>query len=302
MPAYAGTAVIDETPGTTSNGIPALRTPAASSEPVKERVAVEEPDHGAAAFAALHDEPGTDGVAQRLAVLAEQASATSTPAGSSAARTASWRPSATTTSASASSSTARTRQQVGVAGAGADEGDVPSGRLCGRRCVAARLARHALGAVVGDVTALGELQSAARSCSAGRARHDAAQVPSASDRPHPPEQRRGEVAPECRVVDRPVAEAHVDRAVPAGAARSQSSVAVLALDHLGQRAERSGAAGLERGEQRPLGGDGARVAGSSRPAQRRSRRASRRRRASGTRPPARPGRGRAASGAGRAPR
>ena len=34
MPAYAGTAAIDETPGTTSNGMPALAQPAASSEPV----------------------------------------------------------------------------------------------------------------------------------------------------------------------------------------------------------------------------------------------------------------------------
>ena len=34
IPAYAGTAVIDETPGTTSNGIPAFAHPTASSEPV----------------------------------------------------------------------------------------------------------------------------------------------------------------------------------------------------------------------------------------------------------------------------
>ncbi len=34
MPAYAGTALIAETPGTTSNGMPAFAQPTASSEPV----------------------------------------------------------------------------------------------------------------------------------------------------------------------------------------------------------------------------------------------------------------------------
>jgi hypothetical protein len=34
IPAYAGTALTEETPGTTSNGMPAFAQPAASSEPV----------------------------------------------------------------------------------------------------------------------------------------------------------------------------------------------------------------------------------------------------------------------------
>ena len=75
MPAYAGTAVIDETPGTTSNGIPAFAHAGRllGAGGVEERVAVEQPDDAAAALRGLHDEPGTHGVAQRLAVVAERA-------------------------------------------------------------------------------------------------------------------------------------------------------------------------------------------------------------------------------------
>ena len=51
--------------------------------------------------------------------------------------------------------------------------------------------------------------------------------------------------------------AQVDGGVEAAGERPQRQLelAVLALDDLGQGADRGGAAGLERGEQGPLGGD-----------------------------------------------
>ena len=73
----------------------------------------------------------------------------------------------------------------------------------------------------------------------------------------------------------------------------------IALGDLGQRADRGRAAGLERGEQRPLGRDGGAGVGVVERGQ--QRRAPRRRR-SGTRSPARPARARAAPGSGRGSR
>ena len=122
MPAYAGTAVTEETPGTTSKAMPALtQAERLLGEAVEERrVAVHQP-HDEAAGCGLggpDDELGARRVGQRLAVLAEAGVDDGRRrGGTSAATTASratW--SMTTASAAASSSPARTVSRPGSPG------------------------------------------------------------------------------------------------------------------------------------------------------------------------------------------
>ncbi len=75
MPAYAGTAAADETPGTISKPRPGLGAGRGLLGPggVDERVAGHQPDDPPAALGLPDHDLGAGGVGQRLAVLAEPA-------------------------------------------------------------------------------------------------------------------------------------------------------------------------------------------------------------------------------------
>ena len=278
MPAYAGTAVIAETPGTTSNGMPALAQPTASSEPVAYR-------NGSPSSSRTTLPPP-------LAALTTSRARTAWLSGWPSSPSA---PSTTSTSARQNRRTnvgvlrlgddhvglaeqldGSHREQPGVAGAGADEGDaadrlgLPAGGLAGclRACHRTR----------------SPIRSAAPSASSSAAR----------SRPIRAASSRGPVA-DSRTLAEP--------STATTTARRYSSGPCSPSAGFSAGPDRGRAAGLEGGEQGALGGDGEPGRGSSSTSSRAGDRGVLRRRpAHGTRPRAPPGRGRAASGAGRGPR